>query len=100
MVAALARLYWMFLGNAALILLAAALLHDPGCSWRDATFFATAASIVLVRAIDSFHLGGLTGEGLPSSPAHVRRYAWVVALSSGAAWAAAKAIAWSGVVPS
>jgi hypothetical protein len=100
MVAALARLYWMFLGHAALVLLAAALLHDPAWSWRDATFFATAASLVLVRALDSFRLGGLTADGRPSSAAHVRRYAWVIALCCGAAWAAAKAIARSGVVPS
>ncbi|HET9298383.1 MAG TPA: hypothetical protein VFO11_00470, partial [Candidatus Polarisedimenticolaceae bacterium] len=100
LVAALARLYWMFLGNGALVLLAGALLHEPAWSWRDATFFATAASIILVRAVDSSRLGGLTAEGQPSTTAHVRRHAWLVALSSSAAWVAAKAIARSGVVPS
>ncbi|HEX5042493.1 MAG TPA: hypothetical protein VFV75_06280 [Candidatus Polarisedimenticolaceae bacterium] len=100
LVAALARLYWMLLGNAALVLLAAALLHDPAWSWRDATFFATAASVVLVRAVDSLRLGGLTADGKPSTAAHVRRHAIVMVLCSGVAWAAAKVIARSGVVPS
>ena len=96
--AVLARLYWMLFGNFALVLSAGGLLHADLWSWRDAAFFAILASIVLVRALDTFRLGGRTADGVPSTASHVRRHALVLGAVALVTWVAAKGIArWGGV---
>lgn len=87
---ALARIYWMFLGNMLLMLLACALLLEPGSGWVDAAFFGAAASIVLVRVLDVSVLGGTTADGEPSSRADVRRFVVLYLFLAVVVWGAAK----------
>ncbi len=92
--AALARLYWMMGGNAALgFLLAFIAKSRPAFSSFDLAYWAVFASLIAVRYVDVTRLGGSTAEGTPATRAHWRRYSAVLSAICVAAWAAAHAVA-------
>jgi len=91
----LVRLYWFLAGNVALLILARAILQarDGFLTWRDAAFWAVAASLALVRYLDVRFLGGRTAEGTPATPRHWRRYTVSLATASLIVWGLAHAAA-------
>lgn len=88
---ALARLYWMMLGNAALSLITIGIaLRGPERAWlADVAFWTVVASLVLVRYLDIAWLGGTTASGGPASLGAWRRYSWQLLLLALALWIAA-----------
>jgi hypothetical protein len=94
---ALARFYWMLGGNAALSLTAIGIAQQgPECTWvADFTFWAVAASLVLVRYLDIALLGGTTASGDPASVGAWYGYSWRLLLVASAVWIIAHAIRWA-----
>lgn len=85
--AAVARVYWMAIGNAMLFFCAmyAARLQAP--SALDALYAGLVALLLVVRWLDITRLGGQTAEGEPATTAHWRRYALrLVPISAGVWW--------------
>jgi hypothetical protein len=75
LISAVARLYWMLAGNAALYLLALAIAQQrQQASTKDVAFFAVVASLILVRYLDIAWLGGATASGKPASLGDWYRY--------------------------
>jgi hypothetical protein len=91
--AILARPFWMFLGNFALMICAANILMGESSSTRtsDIIFWCAVAAMIIVRFLDIKFLDGQTAAGEPASIKHWRRYAIVLAVISAAIWAAAHA---------
>ena len=92
----LVRIAWMIAGNAALAILAVHISGRRDLSWRavDTAFWAIAAALVLLRWVDVRYLAGETATGDPATPAHWRRYAWLLPLVALLAWGAAHGVAW------
>jgi hypothetical protein len=91
---ALARLYWMLGGNAALSILAIGIAQQgPERTWvTDASFWAVAGSLVLVRYLDIALLGGTTASGEPGSLRDWYQYSWRLLLVALAVWIIAHAV--------
>jgi hypothetical protein len=87
----LARPFWMFLGNFALMICAVNIFVGENKSTRtsDIIFWCVTAAMIIVRFLDIKFLDGLTADGKPASLRHWRRYAIILALSSALVWAAA-----------
>jgi hypothetical protein len=97
---AIARLYWMLVGNAVLFLIAIGIVTQQGRerAWiTDAAFWTVAASLVLVRYLDIAMLGGTTASGGPTSFGDWYRYAWRLLLLALAVWIVAHAVALIGL---
>jgi ABC-type polysaccharide/polyol phosphate export permease len=94
-IGALARLYWMLLGNAILALLVL-LIAQQGRdrAWAtDAIFWAAVVSIVLVRYLDIALLDGATASGEPASLSDWRRYTACLVPLALVVWVLAHAVA-------
>lgn len=91
---AVARLYWMLGGNAALSLLAIGIAQQgPERIWiADAVFWAVAASLSLVRYLDIALLGGATASGEPASFGDWSRYTWRLLLVTLVVWIVAQVV--------
>ena len=95
-IGALARLYWMLVGNAILSLIVIGIVAQQGRerAWiTDAAFWTVVASLVLVRYLDIALLYGTTASGEPASFGHWYRYAWRLLLLALAGWIVAHAVA-------
>jgi hypothetical protein len=95
-VGALARLYWMLLGNGILVFAALGIAQQGhGHAWAaEAVFWTAVASIILVRYLDIALLGGTTASGQPASLRDWRRYAVCLLAIALAVWVVAHAVAW------
>ncbi|MCJ7777391.1 MAG: hypothetical protein MUP16_03665 [Sedimentisphaerales bacterium] len=91
--AILARPFWMFLGNFALLICAANILMGESSSTRtsDIIFWGAVAAMIIVRFLDIKFLNGLTATGEPATLAQWRKYAIMLIICSGIIWAAAHA---------
>lgn len=92
----LARLYWMFLGNALLFILLAYLIqkHPEFPSLLDVGYLLTLASLVGVRYLDIRHLNGETGDGnAPATMSDWRKYALFLVTGCAAVWLALRVLA-------
>src|SRR4030095_16555071 len=91
---AVARLYWMLLGNAVLSLIAFRIAQrGPERTWiTDVPFWTVVASLVLVRYLDIARLGGTTAAGAPASFRDWRQYSWRLLLIALAVWIVAHAL--------
>jgi hypothetical protein len=93
-IGAVARLYWMLVGNAGVYVVAIAITqqgHER--AWAtDAAFWMAVASLVLVRYVDIALLGGATASGEPASFGDWYRYAGRLLLLSLAVWIIAHAV--------
>jgi hypothetical protein len=76
LVGAVARVYWILAGNAALYLLALDIaLRGPEYRWTtDVAFWTVVASLALVRYVDIAALGGATASGGAASLRDWHRY--------------------------
>lgn len=91
---ALARVYWMFVGNFVAGYLAFGIAqHEHRLSWRDLAFAAALASLVAVRYVDITRLAGKTGDGAPATVADWRRYSTFLLLIGVGAWILAHGVA-------
>lgn len=86
----LARMYWMFLGNA-VPLFAAILLatEEGGVLPMSIIFWVGIAALLIVRLVDVRMLHGQTGEGEPAGMEHWAKYAAGVVLGGLALWGGA-----------
>lgn len=73
--AALARVYWMAVGNVLLFFCAFYAAKQPAPSALDGLYIGLVLLLLTVRFIDITRLGGQTSEGHPATLAHWRRYA-------------------------
>jgi hypothetical protein len=89
--AILARPFWMFLGNFALMICAAHIFMGESSSTRtsDIIFWCVVPAMIIVRFLDIKYLDGQTATGKPATFAHWLKYAIVLAVISAAIWAAA-----------
>lgn len=95
----LIRLYWMFIGNVAVVF-ALGLLFDRRPRFPallDLAVFAAVAALVAARFVDIRHYHGETGEGRPATMAQWRRYAVSVAGAGAAAWVLVRLLILMGV---
>jgi hypothetical protein len=89
--AALARLYWMFVGNIVLFFLLV-VLFEKGTKFPslfDLAYGIAAGALILVRYVDIRSLHGETADGEPATMGHWKKYSLVVGLAALAAWIAA-----------
>lgn len=86
----LLRLFWLILGNLALIAVAAQLLLHPRgwISGLDAAYWLFVALILAARYADIRYYKGTTADGKPCKLEDWRRYALLFVLSAGVAWLA------------
>jgi hypothetical protein len=86
----LLHLFWLFLGNFVLIVLAGELLLFPSgwFSGLDAVYWFVVALIVAARYADIRYFQGATAEGKPSTFEHWRRHAFILVLSASVVWLA------------
>lgn len=97
-VSAVARVYWMIVGNCLLYI--AALAIAQGRAWGsaiDALFWLTAASLVAVRYLDVRLLGGTTASGTRATFRDWYVYSRTLLAASLALWMASRALAWAAV---
>lgn len=93
-VGCLLRLFWMGLGNGALILLALRILESNGrISPTDAVYWLLVALLVAARYLDIRHFAGTDGYGEPCTLHDWRRYTLHVVTLSGVIWSVTHLIA-------
>lgn len=92
---AVARLYWMLVGNAALYLIALAIVEKgrDGAWTTDVAFWAVVVSLMLVRYVDIALLSGATASGKPASLRDWSRYMGRLLLFASVVWIVAHAVA-------
>jgi hypothetical protein len=90
----IARLFWMFFGNAILFISIIFIFeHEDGMfHTADAVFWITVVALVFVRYLDIKFCGGLTATGLPASMSHWIKYTILLLICSTAVWALAHAV--------
>jgi hypothetical protein len=90
----IARLFWMFFGNAILFISIIFIFqHEDGMFHSaDVVFWITVVALVFVRYLDIKFFGGLTATGLPASMSHWIKYTILLLICSTAAWALAHAV--------
>jgi len=84
----LLRVFWLFLGNGVLVVVAWQLLLYPG-GWfspLDAVYWSAVVLLLSARYADIRYFKGTTAEGKPSTLEHWRRYAFILVLSASVAW--------------
>jgi hypothetical protein len=91
----LLRIWWMFLGNGALLVVAALMVIERNAlpSSLDAAFAVVVASLFAARLVDIRHFGGSTAEGARAGMSDFRRYALRLLAGSAAIWGGANAVA-------
>ena len=90
----IARLFWMFFGNAILFISVIFVFQHKGGMFHtaDVVFWITVAILIFVRYLDIKLCGGLTATGLPASMAHWIKYVAILLISSTAVWVLAHAV--------
>ena len=86
----LPRLFWMGLGNIALVMAALLVNKSAGWSIADVAFWLTVGLLICARYIDIVRYQGMTVEGEPATTAHFRRYALMLVPVSAVVWSVAR----------
>lgn len=91
----LARVFWMLLGNVALVFCAVFIARGTAgfLSAADIVFWIAVAAMLAVRYVDIARLGGSTVTGKPAELRDWPRYAGVVSAYSLGLWLAAHGLA-------
>jgi hypothetical protein len=89
--AILARFFWMFFGNFALMVCAANIFMGESKSTRtsDIIFWCAVPAMILVRFLDIKFLNGQTATGEPASTKHWLKYAVALLVIAAVLWSAA-----------
>jgi len=90
-----ARLFWMLLGNFALLICAAKIFMDRNVSIRasDIVFWCVVLVMIVVRFLDIKYLEGQTATGAPATIKHWQKYAFILLIAAVVIWSAAHAVA-------
>ena len=86
----LSRLFWMGLGNIALVMVALIVYKSAGWSIADLAFWLTVGLLICARYIDIVRYQGTTADGEPATTAHFRRYALMLVVVSAVVWTVAR----------
>ena len=86
----LPRLFWMGLGNIALVLAALLVYKSAGWSIADGAFWLTVGLLICARYVDIVRYQGMTADGEPATTVHFRRYVLMLIVVSAAVWTAAR----------
>ncbi len=83
-----ARIYWMLIGNAMLVIAFAFLIRDKPLfpSFFDFLYLFSAGSLVVVRYVDIRHFNGGTGFGDPATMDDWRKYSIGLLIGSLGVW--------------
>jgi hypothetical protein len=88
----LTRIFWMGIGNCALLLAAVSVQQSAGWSIADVAFWLIVGLLIGARYIDIGRYKGTTIDGDPATTAHFKRYAPIVLLAGTAVWVIARAL--------
>ena len=93
--AILARIFWMFLGNFALMICAVTILIGEGGSTRipDIIFWCVVPAMIIVRFLDIKFLDGQTVTDKPATLVHWRKYTILLVICAAIIWSAVRAAA-------
>lgn len=83
------RIFWMAIGNVALLAIAWFILAERRFSLLDVLYWAVLALVIGARHLDIARYGGSTVSGTPATARDFHRYALVVLLAAAVLWAAA-----------
>ena len=86
------RVFWMAIGNIALLAIAWFILAQRRFSLLDVAYWAVVALVVGARHLDIARYGGSTVSGTPATAQDFRRYALVMLLAAAVLWAATHAL--------
>jgi hypothetical protein len=94
--AILARPFWMFFGNFAMMICAIHIMMGESKSTKttDIILWCAVAAMIAVRFLDVKFLDGQTATGEPAMLAHWRKYAIMLLMVAGVIWSAAHAAAY------
>jgi hypothetical protein len=85
----LLRIFWMFLGNAALVLVALQILRaGRAFSVMDGVYWLVVVLSLAARYTDIHYFKGTNADGKLSTPDDWRHYALILVLLAGGAWLA------------
>lgn len=90
MAGCLPRVFWMGVGNIALVMAALSIYASTGWSIADLAFWVIVGLLVGARYIDIARYKGTTVDGEPATSAHFKRYALMLLVVSVVVWAAAR----------
>jgi hypothetical protein len=88
----LPRLFWMALGNVALVGAALAIYKSTGWSIADLAFLLIVGLLIGARYIDIVRYQGKTADGEPATRAHLKRYVLWLLVTAIALWAVTRAL--------
>jgi hypothetical protein len=88
----LPRLFWLGLGNIALVIATLAIYNGTGWSIADLVFWLTVGLLVGARYIDIVRYRGTTVHGDPATMTHLKRYALILLVAGAAVWVVARAL--------
>ncbi len=91
-VGCLPRIFWMLIGNIALLMATASVYGSGGWSIADVVFWLIVGLLIGARYIDIVRFKGKTADGKLATMAHLKRYVLMVLLGGVALWAAARAL--------
>jgi hypothetical protein len=88
----LTRIFWMMIGNCALLLAAVSVQRSAGWSIADAALWLIVGLLIGARYLDIVRFKGTTADGAPATMAHLKRYVLLVLVAGAALWGAARAL--------
>ena len=88
----LPRIFWMAVGNIALVMAALAIYTSAGWSIADLAFWLIVGLLIGARYIDIVRYKGTTVHGEPATTAHFKRYVLILLVVGAAVWAVARAL--------
>lgn len=88
------RVYWMAIGNLALLTAAGLISKQPvwTVTLLDGVYLLIVASLFLARYVDIKRFGGETANGEPASQQHLVRYGAGLAAASAGLWGLVQAV--------
>jgi hypothetical protein len=91
----LLRLFWMMLGNLALLAAAYGIVENSAASFglADVFYWAIVGALLWARYADIRYMNGRTAEGQPATMAHCQRYAVILVAVSTGLWIIAHVLA-------
>ena len=86
------RLFWMFGGNLALVVLAGLIFQSAGWTIADLAYWLIVGLLVSARYIDIARFNGATADLEPATTAHLKRYSLLLVLGAAAVYVTARAL--------
>ena len=83
----IARIVWMMVGNAALLVLVALIALKRSFSALDIAYWATVVALLVIRYVDIKYLKGLTTNVQPATMKDWSRHARLLFMIAGGVWA-------------